>query len=126
MAASTTETKLCLNCKKPLRGRSDKKFCTDFCRNGFNNQLKSNSNNFIRNTNNALGKNRRILESLLPENEEMGKTTKEKLNRLGFNFKFITHLYTNKKGNTYFFCYEYGYLPLDGDWFLIVKRKEQD
>lgn len=119
-----TETKTCLTCGKPLKGRSDKKFCDDYCRNNFNNQLNAESNNYVRNVNNALRRNRRILEELLPAGEEMVKTTKEKLLLSGFRFKYITHTYTNKKGNVYFFCYEYGYLPLENDWFLIVKRKE--
>ena len=79
----------------------------------------------MRNVNNALSKNRRILEEMLPEGEEMVKTTQEKLLQKGFLFKYITHLYTTKQGKTYYYCYEYGYLPLDNDWYLIVKRKEE-
>ena len=116
--------KPCLACNKPVKGRADKKFCDDYCRNAFNNQLKSDSNKLVTNINNALKKNRRILENLLPDTEEMAKANKEKLQAKGFNFKYITHTYSNKKGNVYFFCYEYGYLPLDNDWYLIVKRKE--
>jgi hypothetical protein len=117
-------TKNCLTCGKPLKGRTDKKFCDDYCRNGYNNQLKATDNNYVRNINNALRKNRRILEALLPEKEEMAKTTKDKLLHKEFQFKYITHTYINKKGNTYFFCYEYGYLPLENDWFLIVRRRD--
>jgi len=62
------------------------------------------------------------LEALLPANEEMAKANKDKLLHKEFQFKYITHTYTNKKGNTYFFCYEYGYLPLENDWFLIVRE----
>ena len=119
------ETKTCLLCEKPLKGRSDKKFCDDYCRAAYNNDLKSAANNNIRNVNNALGKNRRILESLLPEGEQMVKANRDKLLHLGFQFKYMTHTYTNQKGNVYHFCYEYGYLPLENNWFLIVKRNEE-
>ena len=71
-----------------------------------------------------MGRNRRILESLLPDHEKMTKASREKLHLLGFQFKYMTHTYTNKNRNTYFFCYEYGYLPLENDCYLIVKRKE--
>ncbi|HSU27848.1 MAG TPA: hypothetical protein VLJ68_05665 [Chitinophagaceae bacterium] len=118
------DIKTCLACGKTLRGRSDKKFCDDYCRNNYNNQLKSSSNNYVRNINNALGKNRRILENIFPEGEKMTKTTREKLQERGFQFKYFTHTYTNKKGNIYYFCYEYGYLPLDNDWYLIVTKKD--
>jgi len=121
----TNSPSACLNCGKPLKGRSDKKFCDDSCRNNYNNQLKSIVNNQMRNINNVLGKNRRILESLLPETEETGKANKEKLLRLGFQFKYITDLYTTKTGKTYYYCYDYGYLPLENDWYLIVRRKEE-
>ena len=114
------EIKKCLACDKPIKGRSDKKFCDDACRNNYNNELKSISNNQIRNVNNALGKNRRILEELLPEGKEMVKTTQDKLLQKGFLFKYVTHLYNTKEGRTYYYCYEYGYLPLDNDWYLLV------
>jgi len=118
------ETRTCLTCGKTIRGRSDKKFCDDYCRNNHNNQLKAESNNYVRNINNSLKKNRRILEDLLQGNEDMAKSSREKLVQLGFQFRYMTHTYTNKKGNTYFFCYDYGYLPLEHDWYLIVKRKQ--
>ena len=123
----TAETKLslCITCGKPVKGRTDKKFCNDYCRNNYNNQLKSNKINLVRNINNALGKNRRILEGLFADGEEMAKITRDKLLQKGFQFKYITHTFTNKKGNIYFFCYDLGYLPLDNDWFLVVKRKEE-
>lgn len=109
-----------------MRGRSDKKFCDDYCRNNYNNQLKSKSNNQVRNINNALLKNRRILLEIFPGGEEMVKVSKDKLIEKGFQFKYMTHQYTNKKGNVYFFCYETGYLPLENDWYLIVKRKDHN
>lgn len=119
-----TNEKRCLECSKPLKGRTDKKFCDDSCRNSYNNKLNSDSNGYVRNINNVLRKNRRILEESLPLTEEMVKMPKVKLLEKGFQFKYLTHTYTNKKGNTYYFCYEYGYLLLEGDWILIVKRKE--
>ena len=120
-----TKPRLCLNCEKPVKGRTDKKFCDDYCRNNYNNQLKSNTINLVRNINNALGKNRRILEDIFPAEEDMAKTTKSKMLQKGFQFKYFTHTYTNKKGNVYFFCYDLGYLPLENDWYLLVRQKEE-
>jgi predicted nucleic acid-binding Zn ribbon protein len=121
---STIQLRLCLTCGKPVKGRTDKKFCDDYCRNNYNNQLRAVNNNLVRNINNALRKNQRILESTIKAGEEMTKTTRDKLLQMGFQFKYMTHLYTNKKGTTYFFCYDYGYLPLEDDWYLLVKRNE--
>jgi hypothetical protein len=116
--------RICLNCGKPLKGRADKKFCDDYCRNNFNNRQNSDRNNLVRNINHALAKNRRLLENVLSPNEGMKKITRQQLADAGFNFKYATHQYQNQKGQTYFFVYEYGYLPLEGDWLLIVKQKK--
>jgi predicted nucleic acid-binding Zn ribbon protein len=121
-----TQEKACIQCGKALKGRADKKFCDDYCRSAYNNESRSSTTNLIRNINNALGKNRRILESILPETESMKKITRERLLQKGFDLKYHTHTYTNQKGNVYFFCYEYGYLPLENDWFLVVKRNEEN
>ncbi|RQO31764.1 hypothetical protein DBR32_07420 [Taibaiella sp. KBW10] len=115
--------RLCLGCAKPIRGRVDKKFCDDYCRNNFNNRQNSDQNSFVRNINNILRKNRRILAGMLPETEETVKVKREKLSNEGFNYGYHTHLYLTQKGQTYSFCYEFGYLQLEHDWVLIVKRK---
>lgn len=78
----------------------------------------------VRNINNVLTRNRKILDTILGE-EKTAKASKEKLLQQGLNFKYITHTYTNKNGDTYCFCYEMGYLPLDNNSYLIVKRKEE-
>jgi hypothetical protein len=120
-----TGLKVCLYCEKNIRGRADKKFCDDYCRNAYNNAQKAPAYNLVRNINNQLAKNRRLLEESIPMGEEMGKITKEKLMSKGYSFKYLTHTYTNKKGNVYFFCYDYGFLPLENDWLLVVHRKEE-
>jgi hypothetical protein len=120
--ANQYQSVLCLTCEKPVKGRTDKKFCDDYCRNTYNNQLKSSTTNLVRNINNALGKNRRILESLLTGEREKATVLREKLLAKDFQFKYFTHTYTNKKGNIYFFCYDFGYLPLENEWMLIVRN----
>jgi hypothetical protein len=124
---SALETKTCLACGETLKGRVDKKFCNDYCRNNYNNQQKAKGSHssYVRNINNTLMKNRKILESVLPDGEKTTKANKDKLQRLGYNFKYTTHTYTNKAGNTYFYCYDYGFLPTGNDWYLIVRREEE-
>ncbi|MFS4418428.1 hypothetical protein [Maribacter sp. 2307ULW6-5] len=115
------ETRTCLECNAPLMGRVDKKFCNDQCRNTYNNKLNKESNNLIRSVNNQLRKNYRILESFALTDGKT-KTTKAHLLRKGFHFDLITKLYTTKKGTVYYFVYDLGYLPLDNDFYMIVKR----
>lgn len=111
----------CIVCGDRLVGRSDKKFCSDSCRNTHNNALKQSNNNLIRNVNNQLRKNHRILEAINTDNKT--KTTKARLMQKGFSFDYFTGIYTTKAGATYFFVYDQGYLPLENDFYLLVKRE---
>jgi hypothetical protein len=116
------EKRTCPECGEIIKGRIDKKFCSDMCRNAFNNKQNSDTNNYVRNINNALRKNRRILEESLQG--EKTTLSKQKLVDKGFNFSFYTNQVVTKNNHTYTFCYEYGYLPLeDKNLILIVKRK---
>jgi len=117
--------KPCLACGRTLLGRIDKKYCNDACRNTYNNHQKAIGaySSYVRNINNSLLKNRRILEEIIPAQENTVKINREKLTSLGFQFKYFTHTYTTRTGKTYCYCYDYGYLPLENDWYLVVKGK---
>lgn len=115
------ETRKCLECGEVLKGRVDKKFCSDYCRNAYNNKVNKESKNLIRNINNRLRKNHKILSEL----NITGKTkvTRTKLYDKGFDFKFFTSIYTTKTGNTYFYIYDEGYLALEKELFLLIKKE---
>jgi hypothetical protein len=115
--------KSCLDCGEPIVGRADKKFCSDQCRNNYNNRLNSDTSAMVRNVNNILRRNRRILSELIPTDKVT--VHKEKLSNMGFNFNYFTHLYTTQKGSVYRFVYEYGYLPLDNDFYMLVVRDKK-
>jgi hypothetical protein len=118
------EKRTCPECGEVIKGRIDKKFCSDMCRNAFNNKQNSDTNNYVRNINNSLRKNRRILEETLQG--EKTTISKQKLIDKGFNFSFYTNQVVTKNNHTYTFCYEFGYLPLeDKNLILIVKRKAE-
>ena len=112
--------KICLECEEKIIGRIDKKFCSDYCRNAYHNKINKDSKNLMRNINNRLRKNYRILEELNPA--EKTKSTKTNLLSKGFSFEYFTSIYTTKKGNIYYFVYDQGYLPLEHDYYALVKR----
>jgi len=118
-------TKLCLTCNKPIKGRTDKKYCDDYCRNSYNNQMQSTSNSYMRHINRLLHKNRRILADFVPEKSSQAKTSYEELLERGFLFKYCTHQVANKKGNSYHYCYDYGYLAISELNYLVVRRKNK-
>lgn len=111
----------CLECGSKVMGRIDKKFCNDGCRNTYNNKFNKDSNNLMRNINNRLRKNWRILEALNPEQKT--KTTRSKLIAHGFDFNFFTSIYTTKAGTVYYFVYDQGYLPLENEYYALVRRE---
>ncbi|MEN8188126.1 MAG: hypothetical protein ABFR05_13450 [Bacteroidota bacterium] len=115
------ETKNCLECGEPIIGRSDKKFCNDYCRNAYNNKINKENKNLIRNTNNHLRKNHKILTEL----NSTGKTTipRSKLTNKNFDFNLFTSIYTTKTGNVYYYVYNQGYLKLENDYYLLIKRE---
>lgn len=112
----------CLECGEPFKGRIDKKFCSDSCRVAYNNRLNSNDSNYIRNINNILRRNRRILMSMNPTGKS--KVTYQNLKARGFDFNYFTSTYRTREGSQYFYCYEHGYLPIDKDLYLLVVKKE--
>jgi predicted nucleic acid-binding Zn ribbon protein len=116
------ELRNCLACNKPVKGRIDKKFCDDYCRNNYNNNKDVDGAPIIKMVNNYLKKNRKILQELLGD-QDMAKHPKNRLLEKGFLLKYFTHQFMNAKGNAYIFCYEYGYLLLENEWILVVKRE---
>ena len=112
----------CLDCGSEIKGRVDKKFCSDLCRNAYHNNLKRSDSTLVRNVNNILKKNRAILTSLTPDGK--AKVHKNKLDKAGFNFNYHTSVYTTKKGGIYYFCYERGYLAVDDGYYILVLREE--
>ena len=112
--------KSCPECGEKIIGRTDKRFCSDYCRNAHHNKANKDSSQLIRNTNNLLRKNYRILEELNPNDKT--SVSRTKLLAKGFNFEFFTSIYTTKTGKQYFFIYDQGYLKLDNDFYALVKK----
>jgi predicted nucleic acid-binding Zn ribbon protein len=111
----------CLECGEKIIGRSDKKFCNDACRNAYNNKQNKDSTNLMRNMNNKLRKNYRILVEINTDGKT--KITRSKLESLGFDFDYFTNLKVYKNGSEYKFIYDYGYKLLEDDFVLIVKNQ---
>ncbi len=115
------EERYCLECGTKIIGRIDKKFCSDQCRNTYNNRLNRDETAYMTKINRTLRKNRKILKELNPEGKS--KVSRNRLKAAGFDFKYFTHFYKTKEGKVYYFCYEYGYLPLDNGYFALVLNK---
>lgn len=105
----SVNTKKCMSCKLPLHGRTDKKFCNDYCRSAYNNRKYIRERDCIRHVNHLLLRNRRILASYVLEQKENKLITKELLYSKGFHFDYFTHTEIKEDGIRYYCCYDHAY-----------------
>jgi hypothetical protein len=111
----------CQECGEALRGRADQKFCTDACRNAFNNRKYGDSTSYMRKINRILKRNHAILMEL----NQNGKATTHKniLLKEGFNFTYFTHSCKTRKGKDLYFVYDQGFSEVDNSKIMLVKKE---
>ena len=115
---TTIPYKTCLSCGRSIRGRSDKKFCDDQCRNQYNNGTRDDPGPLVRTIQYFLRKNRRVLHGLIPEPERERIVTREQLMALGFSFRYHTHCTSEHRH----YCYDHWYRALDEEQVLIGRE----
>lgn len=115
------EERNCLNCDRIIKGRSDKKYCDDYCRNSSNNLKKFDENSIKGIYLRQLNINWKILDNILDDGVETVRIPKDRLLRQGYDFKFRTHEFTNSQGKKYIYCFDFGYLELEEDWVLVLR-----
>ncbi|GMN11259.1 hypothetical protein MTsPCn9_11340 [Croceitalea sp. MTPC9] len=98
----------CPICASLVKGRSDKLFCSAKCKSISQYENRQEREKFYLTVDKQLKTNRKLLKRY----NKSGFTTirKSELNDKGFNPKFFTHYWKNKKGDVYLFVYEYGFL----------------
>lgn len=75
----------------------------------------------MRNINNKLRRNYRILAEINPKRKT--KSTRSRLISKGFDFSFYTNVLKTRAGNTYYFLYDQGYTLLENDCLMLVKKE---
>lgn len=104
---------ICPSCREPIKGRKDKIYCSPTCRSAAQYEKRMVNEQFYLQVERQLKTNRKILKRY----NKSGFTTlrKERLLEEGFNPKFFTHYWKNKKGQIYLFCFDFGFLELEQD-----------
>lgn len=97
----------CPVCGAEIRGRSDKKFCSDLCRHDWHNSRYRSQRLYADRINSILLKNRRILDSLSASGT--GSIPVEHLTCMQFNFRVFTSLRRRLFRPTLFYCYDICY-----------------
>lgn len=115
--------KTCMYCNNEIIGRTDKKYCDQFCKSAFHyrkSQIELPS--FFSKVDKQLRLNRKLLKQF----NKGGKSTVRtgELIKLGFDPNFFTHYWKTSKADVYLFVYEYGFLHRTEnsvDKFVLVK-----
>lgn len=116
----------CAECGQALEGRSDKKYCSEYCRSAHHYTIKKNrTESKYFQIDRQLKRNRKILKSY----NKAGKATVAKSTLLaeGFDPKYFTHYWKNSNNQVYLFCYEFGFLSLKEkgkDKYVLVKWQD--
>ena len=101
--------KHCAWCQEVLEGRSDKKYCSPYCKTAYHNQKSAEKAkaSLFHLIDSRLKRNRKLLMKY----NAAGKATVEQqvLLKQGFSPKYFTHYWRAKNKNLYLFCYEFGY-----------------
>lgn len=116
--------KHCLECGIGIIGRTDKKFCSDNCRNHYNNALHKQRNATLTIINKKLKKNATILGRLAGYGVYHIKT--KVLLDEGFDFEFFTHQLTAPDGKKYKYCYNYGYHMVNTEDIILICARDPD
>lgn len=116
------EKKVCLECEEIIRGRSDKKFCSDSCRTSYHNRSNLDKPEVIKFIDFQLKRNRKILKKFYSQfADNKVEIPVKQFTHMGFAFDFYTHKET-LQSNEFVFCYEYGYNKIDENKVMLIKQ----
>jgi predicted nucleic acid-binding Zn ribbon protein len=113
----------CKICAKPIKGRSDKIYCSTHCKNIYHKKLRYASKVAAIEINGYLKRNYSILLEVLGKNKIQLKVYRNLLERKGFRFKYRTHFHINSKGKTFFYLYDIAWMEFSDDEILIVRKR---
>ncbi len=116
------QIKNCLCCEKPLHGRSDKRFCSISCKNAWNAARRRTTRSITEQIDTILHRNREILAVLMGEKTNKMEVDRLVLDRAGFNFKYITGIYTNSQGKLYHYVYDFAWMEFSKQVVMIVRK----
>jgi hypothetical protein len=115
--------KKCKICKKKLRGRTDKMFCSLTCKNYYHKNLRYASVKAAVRINEYLKRNHGILLEFIGKNKTQVKVYRNSLADKKFRFKYHTHTHVNSKGKIFHYIYDLAWMEFSDDEILIVRKR---
>lgn len=118
------EYRHCPVCNSRFTGRSDKLYCSDQCRSTRNRVVRQQAEGPLTEVLSSLRRNRSVLVKLCSGKKTV--VSRERLEALEFDPLLFTSTHVNARGQTYYFCGDYGFLPIqkDGSDFALIIRRE--
>ena len=116
--------KSCRLCKRPVRGRADKKFCSIACKNEYHVRLRRATAIVVRETDKILHRNRSILLEILGKNKVQKKIPRLLLDKKKFRFAYYTGSYRNNKGKVYHYVYDFAWMEFSNQQILIIRKRK--
>lgn len=116
--------RFCLDCGNTVKGRIDKKFCSDNCRCNFHNRRYRSDPTDIRAVHAILKANHRILSDCIGTHNARS-VSDEELSVRGFRFAYVTQYRRDKAGNPLFSVYDISWRTSSGGK-IYVSRDQVD
>jgi hypothetical protein len=103
-------------------GRKDRLFCSVRCKNYYHINLRKVTEIAVKEIDEILHRNRSILLEIMGKTKGKIKVNRMVLEKKKFVFKYHTHQYTNSKGKTYYYLYDFSWMEFSTDEILIVRK----
>jgi predicted nucleic acid-binding Zn ribbon protein len=114
----------CPSCRGNFKGRKDKRFCSEKCRHLFNRALQQQEDEPLTKAFQAIRRNRSLLKRLCAGKKAIA--SRETMEAMGFDSTAFSSLHVNGRNQTYYFCADYGFLPIkrDGKETALIIHRE--
>lgn len=113
----------CKICGKLIVGRSDKIFCSGYCKNYYHSKLRYATKKAAAQIDGFLKRNYAILLEILGKNKSQIKVYRNVLEKKKFRFKYHTHLHVNSRNKTFYYLYDLAWMEFSDDEILIVRQR---
>jgi len=117
--------KNCKHCNKEFKPkRFDAKYCSEKCKNTYNNRTKSKAYHITKTINDIFWNNRSILCSFYKKSHKEGFIHINQLKRAGYNFNYFTHEYEADPKTRVIFCYDFGFQQINSKTLKIIYHEK--
>lgn len=115
--------RLCKMCNNPIKGRSDKVFCSADCKNEYHIKLRQTTYYATHKIDLILHRNRSILLEIMGKNSLQKKIHRMILDQKKFNYSYITGIHINNQGKTVNHVYDFSWIIFSDEEILIRRKR---